>query len=82
MCNYFLRIETAVTASLLHASMAFAESHDLIFQKQVDKGLPAKVVRTPVHVKEEQTGYVNLAGRRSSTFSIGNGTRHGSESML
>ena len=36
------------------------------------------VVRTLVYVYEEQTGHVKLAGRKSSTFSITNGTMQGS----
>ena len=74
--NYFLRRGTAVTACLLDASMAFDKCRfDLLFQKLLDKGLPAIVVRTLVYVFEEQTGHVKLAGRKSSTFSITNGTR-------
>ena len=77
--NYFLRRGTAVTACLLDASMAFDKCRfDLLFQKLIDKGLPAIVVRTLVYVYEEQTGHVKLAGRRSGTFKITNGTRQGS----
>ena len=77
--NYFLRRGTSVTACLLDASMAFDKCRfDLLFQKLLDKGLPAIVVRTPVYVYEEQTGHVKLCGRRSETFSITNGTRQGS----
>jgi hypothetical protein len=51
---------------------------DLLFQKLLDKGLPAIEVGTLVFVYEEQTVYVKLAGRRSGTFCITNGTRQGS----
>ena len=77
--NYFLRRGTAVTACLLDASMAFDKCRfDLLFQKLLDKGLPAIVVRTLISVYEDQTGHVKLSGRRSGTFRITNGTRQGS----
>ena len=77
--NYFLRRGTAVTACLLDASLAFDKCRfDLLFQKLLDKGLPAIVVRTLMYVYEEQTGHAKLSGRRSDSFRITNGTRQSS----
>ena len=50
---------------------------DKLFGKLIDKKVPAIVVRTLIHMYEEQTGCVKLAGHRSDTFSIKNGTRQG-----
>ena len=61
--NHFLRRGTPVTACLLDASMAFDKCRfDLLFQKLIDKGLPAVVVRVLIYVYEEQTGHIKLAG--------------------
>ena len=54
---------------------------DILFQKLLDKELPAIVLKPLVYVYEEQTGHVKLAGRRSETFSSTNGTRQGSLSL-
>jgi hypothetical protein len=53
--NHFLRRGTSVTACLLDASMAFDKCRfDLLFQKLLNKGLPAVVVRTLIYMYEEQ----------------------------
>ena len=68
-----------MTACLLDASMAFDKCRfDLLFQKLINKGLPAIVVRTLIYMYEEQKGHVKLAGRKSASFWISNGTRQGS----
>ena len=77
--NHFLRRGASVTACLLDASMAVDKCRfDLLFQKLVDKGLPAIVVIVLIFMYEEQTGNVKLAGERSNGFQISNGTRQGS----
>ena len=79
VANHFLRRGTSVTACLLDASMAFDKCRfDLLFQKLIDKGLPAIVVRVLIFMYEEQTGNVRLAGEKSDSFQISNGTRQGS----
>ena len=77
--NHFLRRGTSVTACLLDASMAFDKCRfDLLFQKLINKGIPAIVFRTLIYMCEEQKGHVKLAGRKSASFWISNGTRKGS----
>ena len=79
VATYFMKRGTAVTACLLDCSKAFDKcSFDKLFQKLIDKGLPAVVVRVLIFAYEEQQGWVKLAGRKSSTFSLSNGTRQGS----
>ena len=43
-----------------------------------ETGIPPVVVRVLIFAYEEQTAVVKLAGKRSDTFSITNGTRQGS----
>ena len=77
--TYFMRRGTAVTACLLDCSKAFDKcKFDMLFTKLMDKGLPPIVVRVLIFVYEEQTGWVKLAGKRSTPFSLTNGTRQGS----
>ena len=77
--TYYMRRGTAVTACLLDCSKAFDKCRfDKLFTKLIDKGLPPIVVRVLVFVYEEQTGWVTLAGRQSSSFTLTNGTRQGS----
>ena len=74
-----MRRGTAVTACLLDCSKAFDKCRfDKLFSKLITKGLPAIVVRVLVFVYEEQTGWVKLAGKRSTSFKLTNGTRQGS----
>ena len=49
-----------------------------LFQKLLDRDLPAIVIRLLAYVYEEQAGCVRWDGIRSSEFSITNGTRQGS----
>ena len=77
--NYYMRRGTAVTACLLDCSKAFDKcKFDVLFEKLVEKGLPAVVIRALIFIYEEQTGWVKLAGKASSEFRITNGTRQGS----
>jgi hypothetical protein len=64
---------------LLDCSKAFDKYRfDKIFFKLISKGLPPIVVRILIFAYEEQTGWVNLAGKRSTSFRLTNGTRQGS----
>ena len=77
--SYFLRRGTAITACLLDCSKAFDKcKFDKLFEKLIAKGLPAVVIRVLVFVYEEQEGCVKVGGKKSSSFSITNGTRQGS----
>ena len=68
-----------MTACLLDCSKAFDKCRfDLLFDKLLKRGVPAVVVRCLIFMYEEQTGCVKLAGKKSSTFRITNGTRQGS----
>ena len=77
--TYFMRRGTAVNACLLDCSKAFDMCRfDKLFSKLIERGLPPIVDRVLIFVYEEQTGWVKLAGKRSSSFKITNGTRQGS----
>ena len=77
--TYFMRRRTAVNACLLDCSKAFDKCRfDKLFSKLITKGLPPIVVRVLIFMYEEQTGWVKLAGKRSTPFGLTNGTRQGS----
>ena len=79
VASYYLRRGTAVSACLLDCSKAFDKCRfDLLFEKLLLRNVPEIVIRCLIFMYEEQTGCVKLAGRKSSTFSITNGTRQGS----
>ena len=79
VATYFMRRGTAVTACLLDCIKAFDKCQfDKLFQKLVDKGLPAVVIRVLIFMYEEQVGWVKLGGKRSTSFKLSNGTRQGS----
>jgi hypothetical protein len=62
--TYYMRRGTAVTACLLDCSKAFDKCRfDKLFQKLINKGLPAVVVRVLIFVYQEQEGWVKLGGR-------------------
>ena len=68
-----------MSACLLDCSKAFDKCmFDKLFTKLINMGLPHIVVRVLVFIYEEQTGWVTLAGKQSSVFSLTNGTRQGS----
>ena len=76
---YYLRQGTPVIATLLDCSKAFDLCRfSTLFQKLLDRDLPAIVIRLLAYVYEEQAGCVRWDGIRSSEFSITNGTRQGS----
>ena len=77
--TYFMRRCIAVSACLLDCSKAFNKCRfDKLFSKLIEKGLPAIVVRVLIFMYEEQTGWVTLSGKQSTSFTITNGTRQGS----
>ena len=79
VATYFMRRGTAVNACLLDCSKAFDKcKFDKLFVKLLETGLPPIVVRVLIFAYEEQTAMVMLAGKRSDSFSIRNGTRQGS----
>ena len=77
--NYFMRRGTAVNVCLVDCSKAFDKvKFDTLFQKLIEKGLPPIVVRVLIYIYEKQSGFVKLAGLKSDSFGICNGTRQGS----
>ena len=79
VATYFMRRGTAVNACLLDCSKAFDKCRfDKLFEKLISKGFPPVVVRILIFAYEEQTGWVKLAGKQSTSFKLTNGTRQGS----
>ena len=79
VCDYYLKRGTPVICVTLDCSKAFDKcKFDKLFDKLIKKNIPAVVIRALVYIYEEQKGCVKLAGYRSETFSIRNGTRQGS----
>ena len=69
-----MRRGTAVTACLLDCSKAFDKcKFEVLFDKLVEKGLTAVVIRALIFIYEEQTGCVKLAGKASSEFRLTHG---------
>ena len=79
VADYYLQRGSPVICVTLDSSKAFDMCRfDKLFQKLVDRSVPAVVIRALVHIYEEQTGCVKLVDRRSDPFGITNGTRQGS----
>ena len=79
VADYFQKRGTPVICVTLDCSKAFDKcKFDKLFQKLVDRAVPAIVIRVLVHIYEEQSAWVKLVDRRSSSFGITNGTRQGS----
>ena len=77
--NHFLRQGTCPIITLLDCTKAFDTCQfSTLFQRLLDRGMPAVVIRVIVRVYEDQYAWVKWGGSRSSTFSIVNGTRQGS----
>ena len=57
-------------------------TNDLLFGKLLKRGVPGVVIRCLIYMYEEQTGHVRLAGEKSETFQMLDGTRHGSVTIL
>ena len=78
VCGHFLRRRSSVYVALMDCSMAFDKClFSKLFNKLSSK-LPAIVVRTLLWVYEEQKRCVKLRERRSTSFTLTNGTRQGS----
>ena len=79
VANHFLRQGTKPILTLLDCSKAFDTcKFSILFQRLLDRGMPAIVVRVIIRVYEDQYAWVKWGGTRSSLFSIVNGTRQGS----
>ena len=79
VCDYYLKRGTPVICVTFGCSKAFDKcKFDKLFDKLMNKNVPAIVVRALVYINEEQKGCVKLAGHQSEGFSIKNGTRQGS----
>ena len=79
VASYYLRRGTPCIITLLDCTKAFDKcKFDILFQKLLERKLPAVVVRVLIFVYEEQTAWVKWGKVRSRTFGIVNGTRQGS----
>ena len=79
VATYFMRRGTAEAACLLECSKAFDKcKFHFLFSKLIKKGIPAVVVRALIFIYEEQTCWVKLGNKKSTIFSVSNGTRQGS----
>ena len=76
---HYVNAGTPVIATLLDCSKAFDKCEFVhLFQKLLDRKLPAVVVRMLIYIYTEQEAWVRWGSERSSTFQITNGTRQGS----
>ena len=79
VANHFLRNGTSPIMTLLDCSKAFDTCQfSTLFQRLLDRGMPAIIVRVIVRVYEDQYAWVRWGSSKSSMFSIVNGTRQGS----
>ena len=79
VANYFLRHGTCPIITLLDCSKAFDTcKFSILFQRLLDRGMPAIIVRVIVSVYEDQYAWVEWGSCKSNLFSIVNGTRQGS----
>ena len=77
--NHFLRNKTRPIITLLDCTKAFDTCQfSTLFQRLLDRGLPAIIVRVIIRVYEYQYAWVKWGNTRSSMFTIVNGTRQGS----
>ena len=78
VAQHYLRSGTPTILTLLDCSKAFDKCQfDILFNKLIDRGLPAIVVRALIFVYEEQVAYVSWGGTHSCLFNIKNGTWQG-----
>ena len=78
LCSLATRLGSA-QHSALDCTKAFDKcKFDILFEKLVERKLPAVVVRVLMFVYEEQTAWVQWGKEKSRTFGIVNGTRQGS----
>ena len=79
VANHFIRQGTLPIMTLLDCTKAFDTCQfSTLFQRLLDRGMPAIVVRVIVRVYEDQYAWVKWGNSRSSLFPIVNGTRQGS----
>ena len=79
VANYYMRNGTSPIMTLMDCSKAFDMcKYSILFNKLLEKGLPAVVVRTLITVYEKQYAWVRWGKTRSEIFPIVNGTRQGS----
>ena len=79
VADFYVQRGTPIIGVTLDCSKAFDKClFDKLFQKLIDRKVPAIVVRVLAFVYEEQLGCVKLQEKRSDQFRIINGTRQGS----
>ena len=79
VANHYLRMGTPTIATLMDCSKAFDMClFNKLFQKLIDKKVPAIVVRVMIFMYEEQEGCVRLANVSSKSFKVTTGTKQGS----
>ena len=79
VANHFMRNGTNPIMTLLDCSKAFDMCcFSTLFNKILEKGMPAVVVRTLITAYEQQYAWVRWGRARSEIFTIVNGTRQGS----
>ena len=77
--NYFLRNRTPVIATLLDCTKAFDTcKFSTLFSKLYKRKVPPIVIRTLMHIYEEQVAWVKWGNSQSESFGVVNGTRQGS----
>ena len=76
--QHMLRGGVNPIVTVLDCTKAFDKcKFSLLFQRLLDKGLPAIVVRVLAYIYMEQYGWVKWGDARSSQFTMSNGTRQG-----
>ena len=79
VAQHYLQQGTCPIITLLDCTKAFDTCQfSIIFQRLLDRGMPAIIVRVLISVYEDQYGWVKWGNSTSSRFSIRNGTRQGS----
>ena len=79
VANHYMRNGSNPIMTLLDCSKAFdMVKYSILFNKLLDKGLPAVVVRALISVYEQQFAWVRWGKARSEMFPVVNGTRQGS----
>ena len=77
--QHFLRQGSHPIVTLLDCKAAFDTCRfDIMFQRILDKGVPAIVVRALMYSYQQQYAWVRWGQARSDIFPIRNGTRQGS----
>ena len=76
--EYFAQRGSPTACCLLDVSKGFDRvKFSTLFSTLLKKGLPGIVVRVLIFSYTEQSGFVRVAGRHSSSFRLQNGTRQG-----